>query len=169
MSVLKLRCFSFLPPFPPSISLHSFSLCPLSLCLCPPYSFLCLISFLGFDFPFCFQLGEEGIPTEELEADLGEHLAADAANCKLTVCCCNLPFYQREKNRLPAKTNNDSYFRREGWISHIYLPWRVHKPFILPGTGKCAQIPVCLFILPIIYRPKWHYCQQTPGTEATRG
>lgn len=85
MSVLKLRCFSFLPPSPPSISLHSFFLCPLSLCLCPPYSFLCLISFLGFDFPFCFQLGEEGIPTEELEADLGEHLAADAANWQSAV------------------------------------------------------------------------------------
>lgn len=72
-------------------------------------------------------------------------------------------------NRLPAKTNNDSYFRREGWISHVYLPSRLHKPFILPGTGKCAQISVCLFILPIIYRRKWHFCQQTPGTEATRG
>lgn len=97
------KVFPFLPlPFSLPPSLPSFFL---SLHLCPPRPLLCLISFLCFDFPSCFQLVEEGMPTEELEADLGEHLAPSAATCPLssTVGGCNLPFPRHGKTGCEQK------------------------------------------------------------------
>lgn len=45
------------------------------------------------------------MPTEELEADLGEHLAPSAATCPLssTVGGCNLPFHRHGKTGCEQK------------------------------------------------------------------
>lgn len=160
---MKLRCLLSLPLLLLLLlCLLSIFLCPLSLHLCPSCPFLCLISFLCFDFPFCFQLGEEGIPTEELEADLGEHLAANAANCRAGRQSVNLPFHQQGKTGCQQKqtmihiSEGEDEFNMficlRGYTSHLFYQGPVNA---------CTNL--CLFKLSIIYRPKWHHCPQTPG------